>query len=91
MKRSALTRRLDQLAEASRCSEVTIELGRCDTQADYACAFTEAWAQVPVGAVVSCFMSDGDDPEEQWDGFITGRSLMPHNIVGFYLKSPGTE
>lgn len=86
MKHKSLERRLDQLAEASQCRGVSIELGRCDTQAAYERAFAEAWMQVPAGAVVSCFMGDGDDPDEQWDGFMTGRYLMPQSIVGFYLK-----
>ncbi len=85
-KHKSLARRLDQLTEASQCNKVTIEMGLCDTQAAYERAFAEAWAQAPAGAVVSCFMGDGDDPEEQWDGFMTGRYLMPHNIVGFYVK-----
>ncbi|MDP1948718.1 MAG: hypothetical protein Q8L77_14595 [Nitrospirota bacterium] len=91
MKHKCLERRIDQLADASQCREVTIELGRCDTQAAYERAFAEAWMQVPAGAVVSCFMGDGDDPDEQWEGFMTGRSLMPHNIIGFYLKSAVAE
>lgn len=90
-KHKSLARRLDQLADASQCREVTIEMGLCDTQTAYERAFAEAWAQVPAGAVVSCFMSEGDAPDEQWEGFVTGRSFMPHNIVGFYLKSAVAE
>ena len=84
MKRSALTRRLDQLAGASQWSEVTIELGICDTQEAYERAFAKAWAQVSPGAVVCSWLRPLSSAE--FIDMAAGRQLQPHGVMGIYLK-----
>jgi len=80
-----LRRRLDHLDAkgTATLSHVVIELDLCSTHADYERAFAKAWARVPAGMVVSCWMRPLSDLE--FIAMAEGRLVEPR-VTGFFLK-----
>jgi hypothetical protein len=62
---------------------VTIELGLCPSGEAYASAFAEAWAKVPPGSTVYCFLRDLTEPE--FVALVEGTLVQPQ-VMGIYLK-----
>ena len=63
---------------------VRIVLPLCPTQADYQLAFEKAWAEVPVGATVYCWLRDLSDRE--YLDMVLGL-VIPPTHQGIYLKT----
>jgi hypothetical protein len=78
--RQRLRTRLDRLDGRAQAPAVTIEMGLCDTEADYERAFAEAWAKVPPGSTVYCFLRDLSELE--YLALVEGRQAMPSGVEG---------